>query len=433
MAMKRSRRVALGILAALIVAVGTLYGLARSSSPDVPLAGDPEHEDEAALRELLHAIGDPRDLEDGQLVTVELSQAQISALAAEASRRRQRVSARARLREGGLEVVLSAESPKPWLTPYVNVHATIDGPPTAPRVRDARLGDLPIPDALGQMLFDLGLREIRARDPIADAAVGAVEEVTYGAEALTVSVRWTETLRDQLRAAGREVVAQELGGDRLPGYFEALRRVVEDPRETRTLGEVMTPLFALARRRVAEGAEARPEVEAAIVALTLYSLEMPPSDVLGEDAPAPLPTRSVQVHARQDLARHFLVSAVTTLFAHRAVANALGIAKELRDSEDADGSGFSFADLAADRAGTRLMEEGTRSPARLEALLARLSRPVADEDLVPAVGDLPEGMDAAAFRAAYEHVDSEAYRALVARIDRRTDACDAHRAVQSAR
>ncbi|MEZ4338994.1 MAG: hypothetical protein R3B82_20445 [Sandaracinaceae bacterium] len=430
--MKRGRRIALGIVAILLALVGTAYALARSSAPEVPLEGDAENEDATALRDLLHEIGDPRDLEDGQVVTLALSQRQVSALAAEASRRRQRVSARAQLRESGLEVTLSAESPKPWLTPYVNVHATLEGPPSAPRVRDASLGDLPIPSGIGQMLFDYGFREIQARDPIVSAAIGAVEDVEYGADALTVRMRWTEALRDQLRRAGREVVAQELGGERLPGYFEALRAAVADPRPDRPLGELMTPLFALARRRVTAGADAREELEAAMVALTLYSLHMPPSDVLGEGAPAPLEERAVLMHGRVDLARHFLVSAVTTLLAHRAVADALGVAKELRDSEDADGSGFSFADLAADRAGTRLMEEGTRSPARLTALIARLSRRLADSDLVPLVGDLPEGMDASAFRAAYEHVDSDAYRRLVARIDERTNGCDAHRTVRLA-
>lgn len=430
--MKRSRRIALGIVAVLVALLATLYGLARSSSPAVPLEGDPDNEDETALREIIHVIGDPRDLEDGQLITLALTQPQVSALAAEASRRRHQVSARAHLLEDGIEVTLSAASPKPWLTPYVNVHATIEGPPSAPRVRDATLGDLPIPSGVGQMLFDYGFHEIQARDPIVAAAVGAVETVHYGTESLTVQVRWTEALREQLRRAGREVVAQELGGERLPGYFAALRRAVEDPRETRTLGELMTPLFALARQRVADGSDARDELEAAIVALTLYSLHMPPSEVLGEDAPAPLPERAVLMHDRIDLTRHFLVSAVTTLFAHRAVADALGVAKELRDSEDEDGSGFSFADLAADRAGTRLMEEGTRSPTRLTALIARLAQPLADVDLVPVVGDLPEGMDAPTFRAAYQHVDSDAYRRLIARIDERTNGCDAHRAVLAA-
>lgn len=421
--MKRGSKIALGVVATLVVAAGAVYLLARSSEPLVPLERDPENEDEAALREVLHAIGDPRELEDGQRVTLRLTQRQVSALAAEASRRRARVSGRARLREGAVDVTLSAESPRAWLTPYVNVRATIHGPPSAPRVEAATLGDLPIPAALGQVLLDYGRAELAARDPIAAAALAAVEEVDYGADVLTVRVRWSEELRAQLREAGREVVAQELGGDRLSSYFEVLRRALEEGggRPERTLAELMPPLFAAAREAVAGGGDPRREVEAAIVALTLYSLEHPLDDVLGERAPAPLPRHRVLLHGRTDLTKHFLVSAATTLFADRAVASALGLAKELRDAEAADGSGFSFADLAADRAGTRLMEEGTRSPARLDALLGRLARPLEDLDLAPAVDDLPEGMDAAAFRAAYEDVESEAFRALVAQIDRRTD------------
>ncbi len=413
---------------------GTLYFLARSSSPAVPLGGDPQSEDPAALQEILRSIGDPRDLEDGELLTIRLSQRQVSALVAEASRRRRQVSARVRLREGAVEVTFSSASPKPWLTPYVNLRATISGSPNAPRVEAATLGDLPIPSWLGQLIVDFGLSALCSRDPIVSAVIHAVDYVDYSADALTARVQWSEELRAQLREAGREVVAQELGGDRLSAYFEALRRALDEggAREARTLAELMPPLFAAAREAVEGGGDPRRELEAAIVALTLYALDLPLDGALGARAPAPLPRRPVLLHGRTDLTKHFLVSAATTLFADRAVASALGLAKELRDAEAADGSGFSFADLAADRAGTRVMEAGTASPARLDALLARLARPLDDGDLAPAVDDLPEGMDAAAFRAAYEDVESEAFRALVAQIDRRTDQCAVLREVRAA-
>lgn len=435
--MKRTRR--LGLALAIVAGAGALavvvlVAFARSSSPTVPLEGDPEHEDEAALRDLFHAVGDPRRFDDGQEVTVTLSDAQVRALAAAASRRRQRVSARARLDGDALEVSLSAETPRArWLSPYVNLEARVTGPANAPRIERARLGSLPIPARLGQALFDWGLREAQRRDEAIAAAVRAVEELTIADGSMTVRVRWTEALREQLSAAGREIIADELGGDRLAPYFAALREALAGAldEDTRPLVAVLPRLFTVARARVAAGEDARRELEAAIVTLTVHGLSLPLEPVLGEQAER-LPHIGYVLHERTDLSLHFLVSATATLLAERAVADALGLAKELRDRDDADGSGFSFADLAADRAGVRLMEEGTRSPARLTALLARLAQPLEDADLVPAVAELPEGMDADAFRRAYGDVESEAYRALVATIDRDIAACGAHRALARA-
>jgi uncharacterized protein YfiM (DUF2279 family) len=57
---------------------------------------------------------------------------------------------------------------------------------------------------------------------------------------------------------------------------------------------------------------------------------------------------------RYDSAQHFVISAALAAWAGEPAANAIGVYKEIDDSRR--GSGFSFADLAADRAGTRFGE-----------------------------------------------------------------------------
>jgi hypothetical protein len=430
--MRRSRvRTVVGLSGGLALTLfGTAWAYARATEPLVPLSRDADRENEAALRELVRQIGDPRDFEEGQVLTIRLDQEQVSALAAEASRRRRRLSARAELREGGVEVLVSAASPSAWLTPYVNLRASVSGSPSAPVVEGATLGSLPLPAALGQMLFDFAYAQAQDREPLLGAAAAAVQEIVYGADELTVQVAWTEAVRQRIRTAGRATVTDELGGDGLYVYTDVLRRTLEEPgsRRWRNLVEILPPVFTAVRTRVAEGEDARRELEAAMVVLSIYSVGHPLSHVLGDEAPLP-PQYSLRLQGRSDLSKHLLVSAVTTLFAERTFADALGLGKELRDADDADGSGFSFRDLAADRTGARLMSEAVRSSARLDALIDVLAEPLDERDLLPEVGDLPEGMDAAAFRAAYDDVDSEAYLALIARIDARTDACAVMRAV----
>ena len=61
------------------------------------------------------------------------------------------------------------------------------------------------------------------------------------------------------------------------------------------------------------------------------------------------------VHGRHDLAQHFGVSAALTAVSGPKAAEAAGILKELLDAEEG-GSGFSFADLAADLSGVVFAE-----------------------------------------------------------------------------
>jgi hypothetical protein len=46
---------------------------------------------------------------------------------------------------------------------------------------------------------------------------------------------------------------------------------------------------------------------------------------------------------------------------------------------------------------------------------------------MPPAGDLPENMDAAAFKARFDRVGSPAYQRLMAEIERRIDACGLYR------
>ena len=80
------------------------------------------------------------------------------------------------------------------------------------------------------------------------------------------------------------------------------------------------------------------------------------------------------------------------------------------------GSGFSFNDMAANRAGTRFGERLLQDPV---ALQGRLAGGVRDEDLIPPVQDLPEFMPEAEFVRRFGGVGAPAYNALLADIDRR--------------
>lgn len=89
---------------------------------------------------------------------------------------------------------------------------------------------------------------------------------------------------------------------------------------------------------------------------------------------------------RHDLALHFLYSAVFQQLGNANISTQIGNLKEILDA-DSGGSGFSFADLAADRAGIMFAERlGSISSARL----AHFDTDDMEIAMMPAVHDLPE-------------------------------------------
>ena len=127
--------------------------------------------------------------------------------------------------------------------------------------------------------------------------------------------------------------------------------------------------------------------------------------------------RTVTLDGRDDFPKHFLISAAIAAEAGSPLADAIGLYKEVEDSRG--GSGFSFNDIAADRAGTRFGELAVKAPRKLQAALAAGVR---ERDFMPNVSDLPEFMPEAEFKTRYGGIGAPAYQKMMADIEARIDA-----------
>ena len=208
---------------------------------------------------------------------------------------------------------------------------------------------------------------------------------------------------------------------RLRVYAEQLSALTRrlPARSTMPMVDLIAPLFAMAQRRSTNGQTAAAENRAALLALTLYAnshglgtIAMPGR---GRAMAKPVP---LTLNGRPDSPLHFLISAALAAQAGIGVADTAGLYKEVSDAQG--GSGFSFNDLAADRAGTRFGLLATSAPQRLQALLATGVR---ERDLMPNVDDLPEGLTAAEFAERFGRVGTPAYQRMMADIEARLDHC----------
>ena len=123
------------------------------------------------------------------------------------------------------------------------------------------------------------------------------------------------------------------------------------------------------------------------------------------------------MYKRIDLAQHFIVSAALTASLNGQLAKVVGEQKEIRDADG--GSGFSFIDLAADKAGTRFGELATSTPENARKIQIAMSGIKSYSDFMPDPRDLPEKMGAEEFKARFGTINSPAYTEISKQIDAR--------------
>jgi hypothetical protein len=119
------------------------------------------------------------------------------------------------------------------------------------------------------------------------------------------------------------------------------------------------------------------------------------------------------MRGRRDLTRHFMLSAFLTATTSADAALAAGIAKEMADAQRV--SGFSFVDLAADRAGVRFARGVLEKRISLGLLAAAFTVP----SYMPEIEGLPEEISAKDFAAQYGNNGDPRFTKQLKEIDER--------------
>jgi uncharacterized protein YfiM (DUF2279 family) len=126
----------------------------------------------------------------------------------------------------------------------------------------------------------------------------------------------------------------------------------------------------------------------------------------------------ITLRGRNDLARHFWVSAGLVVVADEGRAMTIGIGKELMDSTPG-GSGFSFVDMMANRAGIMFAGAATGNATAAREMQLRISQGMIRDDLLPDFQGLPEGISDARFRTEFGGLRGEGTRRVNEEIARR--------------
>jgi hypothetical protein len=407
-------RALIAVSVALPVVAVALLALALQERPLVPAVAPLTVDDIARAKRVLQANDPRRAGRDGPR-TIAVDETDLALAVNYLAGQVGVGAARVVLRPGVATLQASLEAPRNPLGRYVNVDAAFRETGGVPALDRLKIGALPLPRPLGDYLLHETLRHLTAID-VESFAARVVQSARIGDRMLTVTYRWS----DETSALARAVLIAPEDQQRLRAYQEQLADAVPGAPSSVSLASLMPPLFGRALERGSRGDQPR-ENRAAIVVLALYAVGQPLERLVpaasGWRKPA---SRVVTLAGRDDFPKHFLISAALAAEAGNPLADAIGVYKEVEDSRG--GSGFSFNDIAANRAGARFGEVASQSTPRARELAQALADGVAERDFMPDVSDLPEFMPEAEFRRRYGGLDSPAYGKMIAKIDQRIDA-----------
>jgi hypothetical protein len=331
----------------------------------------------------------------------------------------------------GANVALSVRSP--WGAGYLNIVAGgrvgIERGELILADLRFRLGRFTVPETplswSSPLIAALLQAERRVRPVLAavdrlEIAPGSVT-LSYGRmelpSGMLASLIWGEGSRDEIRVATRTHLLR---------LIEAAPRL---PPGERRFGAAVEVAFASARERSAVSSPIL-ENRAAILALGIVAGHSRLEQFVGrvmdaKDWPRAAPLARTTLRGRADWTKHFIVSAALAVLSAQAPSDAAGLFKEELDA--GGGSGFSFADLMADRAGTTFALLATRDEAAARALQEQLARGFRVDDFFPEAADLPENIQDAELKARYGGVSGPLFQKYAAEVERRLWSCPAYR------
>lgn len=406
--MTRRRLIWVAVAVAILLPLVLIF----DTAPKVAVAGAPAAEQvragRAAFKRLREAMAGPPPATRAEFSATDLTD--IAAMVSNVARV-DRIAAG--IRGGAVRAAASIEMP---LGLWINV--TAKAPPTTTAGFPAismRVGDLPLPSPVvraGAEAFAALLRLRGARLPPLDELVQALSVTETGMAVLVKSpVIDTGLVKDMLAVAASPADRQRTA--------EIYCRLAALQAESPSNDLAVQLARAMGPADPAGGAATVAENRAALVAVAMLAVG-PSAGQLASNPDIAAPacqaeTGRIELAGRRDLAKHWSLSAALGATFGGDIGQAMGNWKELSDSL-AGGSGFSFVDLAADRAGLQVgriaVDTGTAPAIRRELRTAN------NQDLLPLDAKaLAEGMSNEEFVARYGSIDSANYAAKLARID----------------
>jgi hypothetical protein len=412
---RRSRDRTIAFIAGgLAVVAIVLWFTVTSSHPLIPPRAAPTAEEVGAGRDAYRQLRAGRGNKNGRAVVLGSSQlAGLSAVASHGLR-----PDRLNLSTDGSAFVAQASHHLP-LGRWLNVTMRAESPSTEFPRTHLKVGVWSLPPLLSRWVLEIGrwVLERRVEVPPLDSMVRNFS-VQGGTVRALVSLPGRSGLVDQMASA----VAEPVDGDQVVRIYCALANGQRQAPSS-DFAEQVHRAFSLDP----ESASRADFNRAAFIALGILLVDERVAD-FAQLSPAELghcriPTVTTSIYNRSDWPKHWTLSSAIAVGAGVQLSEAAGEWKELADSlarksqfAVGDPSGFSMADLAADRAGFEAARAAVR-PDSAERLAAELAKANPQQLLPHELIEREDGLSNVEFVRRYGGVDDPRFKARVQQID----------------
>lgn len=375
------------------------------------------------LNNLNQSMRDP-----GQQLVIQTNADELNAAFTIASRSLPGFQGKTQINDSGLTILMTMPLQMFSWHWYVNAHLQIE-PSVGPlQLRKVQIGSLTLPG--GMALGLLGWVADQVWGPGQGAALlMKVRSVTVQQDAVKVELNKSADFSfSALKHSGLNLYKQWFRDEDQKELIEHYYALALQHSQQSAASQSLIHYLQLLLREADQRSQAKPELavrenQAVILALAQLlggrNLQLLVNEVKANPQGK---TPRVTLARRPDLQQHFIYSATLHVLGSQRLSSAVGEAKELLDSLKG-GSGFSFVDLLADRAGIRFARLAVATPESARALqqfFAATER--TEQELFPSKSRLPEGLPQEMFEQQYQSIDSAVYQQMVAEIDRRLNA-----------
>ena len=421
----------------LLTAIFLPLALIAFSISDQALVAQPEepsHYDIARVKQILKRH-DPRYLKQGQSGYVNLSEIDLNTLLLTSFSPIKEVRLKSHLTSNHIKLQFSYVLPDNAYGKYANLSLVFEN--TGERfiqVQQMQFGELTIPGQFVRPVFRL-INKLLYRDTDYQRLVDAIHLIKIQKQQLHIRYQADWRIIQQLKHHGQRFLISEAEQYRINLYQNKLFQVLEDknkkPYSQRSfqLNEILQAMFQYAYERSSseknDSVSTVEENKSLLFVLAMYSTNKTLDSILGQSVTRTMKTRKkwrpATLQNRIDLMQHFTVSAFLASRTDNALAHATGLYKEMSDSRG--GSGFSFADLAADRAGVEFGSLAVASEQSALKLQQLVSQGLEEKDFMPDTTNLPEQLQESRFKQLYGSTEDKRYQLMQDELDRRIKLC----------
>jgi len=286
------------------------------------------------------------------------------------------------------------------------------------------IGQLPVPGRLADfVLVEIMQYLLHAEDR--QLIKSTIKKLSFSDGHMQVVYKW----KPELIAKIKSRLISPQNQERLRSYYSKMAELTRQPglKHRSSIMYILRPLFGYAQVRSEKG-DPVAENRAALIVLAAYVMPGRFEALMPKTSDLSSSRRYVlTLNRRKDFVEHFVGSAALVATSDVTLADAIGLYKEVVDSKGR--SGFSFTDLAIDRAGARFGEIATASESQARRVQQILSAGVVENDLIPHVRDLPESMAEKEFKQRFGEIGSPEFNKLKEQIEQRITACRLYREV----